>query len=180
MHDEVVCRYFNVSGKTVRHRERKSEVVFYIGVVYRIHFAVYAGHTGIAHVKNLIDKMHSPVEHHSAAQLLYASPALGHAARAFDPRFDNVRLADKSGFDRTPHEYKILVYTAVLIYREYLPAFFCNSHHVDKLFGRHCRRLFAKYMLAVAQCILDYLRMTVVCSCNKGNVDVGVGKQGFA
>ena len=175
----VVRRYLDVRGETAFEGHGQPEVVLHLGIVNAVHLAKHVYHLFRAEIHDLVYEVHSPVEHHTAAERFCAAPALGHTAAALDSRFYYVRLADKSLSDHTLHQDVILVEAPVLIDSEDLSGFFGCRHDLFELCMADRDRLFAKDMLAGSERFLAELCVSGVVCGNKHDVYFVVAEQGF-
>ena len=106
--------------------------------------------------------MHAPVEYHTAAVGLVATPVARYSARAVYSRFNVYKFAYLARIYNLLHCKKVNVPPSVLVNGEEFSRFIGGGNHFIKRRNRHFNRLFANNVFALFKRLYNKLLVAIV------------------
>ena len=160
--NKVICTYLNIGGLSAfKIKGKLKAVVNLIGrdignrAVYTYYFFLY-------NLQNLVDKVHAPIEYHTAAVGLVAAPVARYSARAVYSRFNVYKFAYLARIYNLLHCKKVNVPPSVLVNGEEFSRFIGGGNHFIKRRNRHFNRLFANNVFALFKRLYNKLLVAIV------------------
>ena len=172
--DEVIGANLNGCALAALKGEVKVKSVVNLGGGDIGGLAVYASDLLGNELKHLVDEVNAPVEDHTAAGSLVASPVGGNTSRAVDSRLDIDNLADLTRVNEALDSKEVNVPASVLVNRELAAVLLCRLYHLVELADRESNGLLADNVLACVQSSYNYILVYVVGGSAENDVNLGI------